>query len=29
MNKKKIILSIIIGLLVFSFINKRFNKKES
>lgn len=28
MNKKKIILSIIIGLLVFSFINKRFNKKE-
>lgn len=28
MNKKKIILSIIIGLLVFSVINKRFNKKE-
>ena len=28
MNKKKIILSIIIGLLVFSLINKRFNKKE-
>lgn len=28
MNKKKIILSIIIGLLVFSLINKRFNRKE-
>lgn len=28
MNKKKIILSIIIGLLMVSLINKRFNKKE-